>query len=101
MILTKLEDKDKMNKKQILNILFWIFLIIGIIMIIWKIFGNSPTDIEILIPFIIMILLKLWSNNENIREVKYQVKLLEKGTKSSFEKVRDDLNNIKLNLKKK
>jgi hypothetical protein len=90
-----------MNKKQILNILFWIFLIIGISMIIWRIFGNSPTDLEILIPFIIMMLLKLWANNENMREVKYQVILLEKGTKTSFEKVRDDLNNIKLNLRKK
>ena len=90
-----------MNKRKILEVLFWIFLIIGIILVLWRIFRNSPTDLEILILFIIMILLKLWSNNENIREVRYQVRLLDKGTKSSFEKVRDDLNDIKLNLKKK
>lgn len=81
-------------KRKILNILFWILLVIGLIMIIWKIFGKSPSDVAILIPFIVMLLIKIWSNSDRIRDVGYQVKILSMNTKSAFEKVRKDMNRI-------
>ncbi len=77
-----------MSKRLILDILFWILLIIGIILVIWRIFGNSPTDLSIIITFILMLMFKIWSMNDELKEFKHHVKL-------SFMKVREDLNKIK------
>ncbi len=78
-----------MKTRQILNILFWIFLIIGIIMIIWRIFGNSPTDLMIITPFILMSIIKTWSVSDELKEFKYEVK-------SSFTKIKIDMDNLKI-----
>ena len=66
-----------MIRKQILNALFWILLIIGIILVIWKIFGNSPTDLQITLTFILMLLFKIWAISDELKE--------------SFSKVKQDL----------
>ena len=78
-------------KKQIANILFWILLIIGVILLIWKLFGNSPTDLAVIFPFILMIIIKMWSISDELKEFKHSVK-------SSFNKIKteiDDFNNLK------
>lgn len=77
-----------MNKRLILDILFWILLIVGIILVIWRIFGNSPTDLSIIVTFILMLMFKMWSMSDELKEFKYHVKL-------SFTKVREDLSKIK------
>ena len=64
-----------MNKRVILDILFWILLIIGIILVIWRIFGKSPTDLSIIITFILMLMFKMWSMSDELKEFKYHVKL--------------------------
>ncbi len=94
-------------KRKILDIIFWIALIVGIIMILWRIFGESPTDLAIITPFIVMALMKIWSNSLEIRKVGYQVKLLSNNTRQGFDKVREDfekirkdINNSKLNRRK-
>ncbi len=81
-------------KKQILDILFWVFLIIGIIMLLLRVFGNSPTDLAIISPFIAMVLMKVWSNSGAIKDVSHQVKILSMNTKSAFDKVRKDIENL-------
>ena len=85
-----------MRKINIKDILFWIFFVIGIAMILWKIFGNSPTDLQVVIPFIIMGFLKIWGMNE--RMIKLEMK-----TKNGFYNMKRDMNLIKqdLNLIKK
>lgn len=80
--------------RKILNIIAWIALIVGVIMVLWRIFGNSPTDIAVISPFVVFGLVKIWSNNEEIKNIGYQVKLLTNSTKHSFEKVRGDINKI-------
>lgn len=87
-------------KKQILDILFWVALAVGIIMILWKIFGDSPTDLAIITPFIAMALMKIWSNSGAIKDIGHQVKVLSINTKSAFEKVREDFEDLN-KLKKK
>ena len=37
-----------MNKTQLFNVAAWTFIIIGVILLIWKIFGNSPAEFNIL-----------------------------------------------------
>ena len=73
-----------MIRKQILNTLFWILLIIGIILVIWKIFGDSPTDLQIILTFMLMLLFKIWAISDELKEFKYEVK-------TSFSKVKQDL----------
>ena len=80
-----------MKLRQILDILFWILLIIVIILIIWRIFGNSPTDLAIIIPAIFMVLLKMWSISDNLKDFQYKTTL-------SFHKVREEINGVKENI---
>lgn len=88
-------------KRQILNILAWVALAVGIIMIIWRIFGDSPTDLAIITPFIAIILIKIWSNSDRIRDIGYQIKLSSINTKSSFDKIKIDIDNLKNENNKK
>lgn len=81
-------NKMGMNKKQIFNILFWVLLIIGIALLIWKIFGESPADFAVMIPFILMLILKMWSISDELKEFKHDVK-------SSFGKIKIDIDNLK------
>ncbi len=81
-----------MNKRQILNILFWILLIIGIILIVWRISGNSPSELSIIITFILTLMFKLWSISDEMKEFKHEIKF-------SFAKVKEDFNDLKTKLK--
>jgi len=77
----------KSIKIKILDAVFWIALTVGIIMILWRIFGNSPTDFAVIIPFIVMGLSKIWSNNNRIWGLEIRMK-------NSFDKARGDMNRI-------
>ncbi len=59
-------------KKDIKEILFWIFLLIGIALLIWNVFGNSPTELITLSTLIFTLLLKVWSISD--RQIKSEVK---------------------------
>lgn len=67
-------------------------------MIVWRIFGNSPTDIELIGPIIVMSMMKRWANSEAIKDIGYQVKTLSLNTKTAFEKVKDDFDNLNSNM---
>jgi len=77
-----------MKKKEILNILFWVALIILVILIIWRIFGNSPPDLSIIITALFMILIKMWTISDELKEFKHEVKF-------SFHKVKEDMEKIR------
>jgi len=55
-------------KSEIKDVLFWLFLIIGIILLIWNVFGNSPTEFIALVTLIFALLLKTWSISD--RQIK-------------------------------
>lgn len=80
-----------MKRKDVLNILFWILFVIVIILILWRIFGNSPSDLTIALPALLMVLLKMWSISDNLNEFKHEVKI-------SFNQVKTDMNNINQKL---
>ena len=73
--------------RKILKAIAWIALIVGIIMILWRIFGNSPTDLAVIVPFIIFGLAKIWEIDSGLKDFKHEIKL-------SFGKVREDLNKL-------
>ena len=76
-----------MSRKEILNILFWILLGILVILILWRIFGNSPTDFSIILTAIFVMIFKMWAINDNINEFKSDVK-------TSFHKIKNDIKNL-------
>lgn len=82
-----------MKRKDILNILFWIFLIIGIILLLWYIFGNSPTELAITMTFLLMSMFKMWAISDEIKDFKHEIRF-------SFHKVRENINNVKISSKK-
>jgi len=76
-----------MNRKNILNILFWIALVVGIVLVLWRIFGDSPSDLSIMITFLLILLFKIWGISDNLNGFKHEVR-------TSFVKVKSDLKDI-------
>lgn len=77
-----------MEKKKILNILFWILLIVVAVLVLWRILGDSPSDLQIIIPVMLMLLVKLWSVSDDLQGFKHEVK-------ASFANVKTDIDEIK------
>jgi len=48
------------------DVLFWVFLFIAMILIIWKVFGNSPNEFYITLTILVSLSLKLWSISEKL-----------------------------------
>lgn len=82
-------------KRKILNILFWIFLIITIILIIWRIFGSSPNDLSIIISITFMLMFKMWDISDELKEHKTDYRLFKENVRGSFAKVKEDFENLK------
>ncbi len=80
-----------MKLRQILDILFWVLLTIVVILLLWRIFGNSPTDLSIIMPALLMLLVKTWSISDNLKDFKHEVRF-------SFRKVREDTSKTKENI---
>ena len=81
-----------MKLRQILDILFWIMLATSIVLLLWYIFGNSPTELAITITFILTLLLKVWSISDNLKDFQHKTAL-------SFHKVREETDKVKENMK--
>ncbi|MEK6914901.1 MAG: hypothetical protein AABW83_04585 [Nanoarchaeota archaeon] len=81
-------------KINIKEILFWISLIIAILLLLWFIFGNSPTEFFTILSLIFMIVLKMWtiSDKQLITEMRI---------KSGFENMKKDIELIKNKLRVK
>lgn len=77
-------------KINIYEILFWIFFVLSIIIILWYIFGKSPTIEQALLVLILTFLFKIQastiSNNFEIINLKKKFGLIEK----SFIKLVED-----------
>ena len=73
-----------MKLRQILDILFWIALTIVVILVLWRIFGNSPTNLSIIVASLLTLLLKIWSISDNLNDLKYKTSL-------SFHKAREEI----------
>tara|TARA_Y100000310_G_scaffold345226_1_gene462883 strand:- start:4106 stop:4411 length:306 start_codon:yes stop_codon:yes gene_type:complete len=58
--------------KDVKNFLFWIFLVLGVVLLIWNVFGNSPTEFVALVTLNFTILLKVWSVSD--RQIKHEMR---------------------------
>ena len=48
----------KINLKELF---FWIFLVLSMSLLLWNVFGNSPSEFIIMAGIIFMLVLKIWS----------------------------------------
>lgn len=90
-----------MNKNQILNLLAWLFLGIGIVLLIWYIFGNSPLEIYVFLPFLFTLIFKFWKISNDFSYLRGDYTTFKDNTKESFQKVKEDISKIKTLLKRK
>lgn len=75
-----------MNKNRILDLLAWLSLIIGIILIIWYIAGDSPLEYFLPLPFLSLLILKFWSVSNDISYLKGDYNSFKENIKDSFHK---------------
>jgi hypothetical protein len=61
-----------MNKIKLFNTLSWIFIIIGIILLIWRIFGNSPIVDGVLISLASGLFFKVMTIGERLTKLEVQ-----------------------------
>ncbi len=66
---------------DIKNVLFWIFLVFSLILIIWNVFGNSPTEFVALVAIIFTVLLKTWSIGDRVTKLEMRFNYLAKDFK--------------------
>jgi len=78
-------------KIDIKEALFWIFLIIAVTLLLWSVFGNSPTELITIISVLFMITLKIWSVSD--KQIKSDLNV-----KNSFDEIKEDINEIKINM---
>jgi len=77
--------------KNFTDILFWIFTILSLILVLWLVFGNSPTELFVSSAVLVAIFMKILSMSEK------QVRL-EMRTKNGFSNMKSDINLIKNKL---
>ena len=53
-------------KQNIANIISWILLLLGVIFLVWKILGGSPTEFSIIMTFQAGIIFNLMSVNNKV-----------------------------------
>jgi len=63
-----------MKADNIANIIAWALIILGIIFILWKLFGGSPTEFSILITLISGILFKIMALGSDLSALKEKVR---------------------------
>ncbi len=45
--------------KDIRDILFWVFMLIALILIVWRVFGENPCDFYILLTVLVALIMKI------------------------------------------
>lgn len=63
-----------MKASDIINIAAWLFIILAVFFIIWKIIGGSPTELSILIALVTGILFKVMGVSSDLSALKEKVR---------------------------
>ena len=66
-----------MNLAKLINAVSWILIVLGVIFILWKVFGGSPTESTILITLVSGILFKIMNISNDLSVLKEKVNNLE------------------------
>lgn len=78
-------------KINIRELLFWIILIFALALLLWNVFGKSPTEFVTIISIIFMLVLKIWSISD--QQIKSDI-----NAKNSFSNIREETSTIKYDI---
>ena len=73
---------------ELKDLLFWIFLVVAMSLLLWSVFGHSPTEFFTIVGIIFALVLKVWGISDN------QIKS-DAGVKGSFQKIKNDMSLIR------
>ncbi len=92
--------KSKLMKviDWILNILIVVFFIGTVYMILWRVFGDSPTEFQVVSWIIGLLSMAVFRLFTLIYGVNREVGEIKVGVKSGFRKIKDDMGLIKNKL---
>lgn len=68
------------------DILFWIILILALILVVWTVFGNSPTEFVTLVTLIVAVLFQIWRVSDRVLRLEGRFNYLAK----DFHKLSED-----------
>ena len=88
-----------MNKGKLFDVLAWISLVVGIIFLIWYIFGNSPAELYLFLPFIFTVLFKLGTLSNDLAYFKGDYRGFKENVKESFQRIKEHNDKVELELK--
>jgi len=71
---------------SIKDVLFLIIFVLGLIFLIWAIFGNSPTEFITIITLLFAVIIKLWSISDKQIRLENKFRNLAKDFISHIEK---------------
>ncbi len=63
---------------RIKEILFWLLILTSIVLLIWRILGNSPTTDLVIYPLIIALVINAWTINGSVSSLKTRMQNFEK-----------------------
>lgn len=77
-------------------------MIIGTVLLIWYVLGDTPIELYISLPFVFFIISKIWSMNENLIKLNYNFRyllkdytLFKENVKNSFINIKKDISDLK------
>ncbi len=73
------------------NVLAWIFLLIAVVLVLWLIFGDSPTELAVFSVVAGFVLVKMWDMSE--RQIE-----LEMRAKNGFNNMGEDMSLVKRDM---
>ena len=68
------------------NLLFWILSLLAAILLLWNIFGNSPSEFITLITIIFAMVVKMWTLSD--RQIKSEMRMKEGFNKKEVESLK-------------
>ena len=66
-----------MNVNKLINLISWILIVLGVIFIVWKVLGGSPTESTIIITLVSGMLFKIMNIGNDISSLKEKVNNIE------------------------
>ena len=61
---------------DIKDVLFWIFLVISLGLLVWYVFGDSPTEFITLVAIIMTVLFKIWGVSDKVLKLETKFNFL-------------------------
>lgn len=85
------------------DIIIWILVIVSVVVVLWYLFGNSPTLEQVILTFLLTaiftIVINVSRSGMKMNYIERDLGILRKDIGKSFDKIKEDMDLIKNKLK--